>query len=124
MQQLPRYEIDITLQEIEDGDGYLEYHKCGYPIFWAYDIIPDNGEFEKEWFEPVDIVKGSKNLWDSIEYCSCCGEKLEPRISRNYSDFDEIKQDISELVEKYCLEGDSVEFKCLLEKIGVKLGII
>lgn len=88
MQQLTQYEIDITLQEIKNSDGYLEYHKCGYPIYWAYSITSDNGKFEEEYFEPVDIVKGNTNLWNIIESYTCCGEKLDPRISGNYSDFD------------------------------------
>lgn len=83
MQRLTQYKIDIPLQEIKDSDGYLEYHKYGYPIYWAYNIIPDNGEFEEEYFEPVDIVKGSTNLWNVMKSCPCCREKLELRISGN-----------------------------------------
>ncbi|MGB3654310.1 MAG: hypothetical protein WBA41_24305 [Rivularia sp. (in: cyanobacteria)] len=124
MQQLTQYEIDITLQEIEASDGYLKYHNCGYPIYYAYNIIPDNGETEQEWFEPVDIVRGSNNLWKSTEVCPYCGGKLEKRISGEFDDIDDIKQDVSNLVQEYCENGDSVEFKILLEQIGVQLGLI
>lgn len=124
MQQLTQYKIDITLQEIEESDGYLEYHRCGYPIYYAYNIIPDNGETEQEWFEPVDIVKGSSSLNKSLEICPCCGEKLVLRISGEYNDIDDIKQDASSLVQEYCENGDSVEFKVLLEKMGMQLGLI
>lgn len=124
MQQLIQYKIDITLQEIEDSDGYLEYHKGGYPIYYAYNIIPDNGELEEEYFEAVYIVKGSSELGKVIDNCPCCGEKPEVRISGQYFDIDKRKDNVSELIKKYCLEGDSVEFKILLEKIGTGLGII
>lgn len=87
-------------------------------------IIPDNGELEKEWFEAIDIVKGSSNLWNTIANCPCCGKKLDLRIIGDYLDSDEIEQDVSELVKKYRLEGDSIEFKVLIEEIGIKLGII
>lgn len=65
MQQLTQYEIDLTLQEIEESDGYLEYHECGYPVYYSYNIISDNGESEREWFEPVDIVIGSSSNGES-----------------------------------------------------------
>ena len=54
------YVLVISHEEIEKSDGYLEYHTCGYPIYWAYNIKPDDGVSEYEYWEPVDIVIG---LW-------------------------------------------------------------
>lgn len=124
MQQLIQYEIDITFQEIEESDGYLEYHECGYPIYYSYNIIPDNGEREQEWFEPIDIVRGSSSNGESLEICPCCYGKLKKRIYGEYSDIEEIKEDVSNLVQEYCENGDSVEFKIILEKMGIQLGLI
>lgn len=112
------------MQEIEASDGYLEYHKCGYPIYYAYNIIPDNGEREQEYFEAVDIVRGSSSNGKSLETCPCCGKKLEIRISGEYNNINEIKEDASNLVQEYCENGDSAEFKILFEQMGIQLGLI
>ncbi|WP_414620841.1 hypothetical protein [Calothrix sp. CCY 0018] len=120
MHKLTQYEIDITLQEIEESDGYLEYHECGYPIYYAYNIIPDNGETEEEWFEPVDIVAKSISLGESLETCPCCGKKLK---NGEYYDIDDIKEDLLKLIQTYCSNGDSPDFKILLEQIGIRLGL-
>lgn len=124
MQQLIQYEIDITLQEIEESDGYLEYHQCGYPIYYSYNIIPDNGESEREWFEPVDIVTGSNSNGKSLEICPCCYRKLEKRIYGEYNDINEVKEDVINLIQEYCTNSDSAEFKILLEQIGIQLGLL
>lgn len=48
----------------------------------------------------------------------------EIETNGQYFDIDEIKQSMTELVEKYSLNGDSAEFKIMLEKMGATLGII
>lgn len=121
---LTQYEIEVTLQNIEDSDGYLEYHECGYPIYYAYNIVPHNGESEQEYFEPIDIVTKSISLWKSLEICPCCQKTLETRINGEYTDTSDIKEDVSKLIQNYCSGGDSVDFKVLLEQIGVRLGVI
>ncbi|MBW4512900.1 MAG: hypothetical protein KME64_41390 [Scytonematopsis contorta HA4267-MV1] len=71
------YKLAVTVDEIEQSDGYLEYHDCGYPIYYSYRVLSDNGNGEREYFEPVDIIAGSTTLWESLILCPCCNQTLE-----------------------------------------------
>lgn len=118
------YVLVISHEEIEKSDGYLEYHTCGYPIYWAYNIKPDDGVSEQEWYQPVDIVKNSPEIGKQLDACPQCKKKLEIRQSGNYEDLETAKEALSELVHEYYHNGDSVEFKTMLEEAGMRLGII
>ena len=118
------YVLVISHEEIEKSDGYLEHHTCGYPIYWAYNIKPDDGVSEYEYWEPVDIVKNSSEIGKQLDACPQCKKKLEIRQSGNYEDLEAAKEALSELVNEYCHNGDSVEFKTMLEEAGMRLGII
>lgn len=69
--------IPSAITENDFNDGYIQHCNCGYPIFYAYKIIPESrGYDEHEYYEPVDIGVNSPSIFEVVKQCPWCNQEL------------------------------------------------